>query len=254
MIIRQHCKVHLLEVNEPSANKNNSEKDVKEIATDLPPVHEVSPHSPPPAEVIVDLCPVVPRQTESSGHPGSRSQAARHRQSNQKKPSSIMYLIPVEAHRSRQHRTIVRKDEATSHADPDSNCKGRRTILRSQSTPALIDRSEKFGSGREASQPAAKVSFAADTKPVSQSIAKQSEGKVLLINDNGRTVAHDQIHASMQLLMKYTKELEGKRLRNERLRQKNSLHFGYQALRWMAISHSVVFICASVIILALLKG
>ncbi|KAJ9107454.1 hypothetical protein QFC21_000907 [Naganishia friedmannii] len=241
------CEVHLLEVNEPSSNSNDAEKD----RTKSPSPHAISPFSPADAEVTLDLCAVVPKQTETPEDPNVISHTSSHRHTNQKKHTSVMYLIPIEATK-RGYRTSGRRCNAVPQAV--SEVKSRKTILRTHSTPAPTDRVERIVNVKETSPSSAKVSFVPDVKASSQSLETQSEGKVLVINDKGRTIGQDQTHASMQLLMRYTKELEGKRLRNERLRQKNSLHFGYQAIQWMAISHSVMFVCASVVILVLVKG
>lgn len=251
------CEVRVLDATELlSINRPDSEKEATDLVVNPPPIEEVSSlTSPADVEVTVDLCPVVPKQTETMGNPSLVSQTPRHRHTSSKKPTSVMYLIPIDAHHrgARGHRTPGHASEASPQNGSDST--NRRTILKSQ-TPAPADRSERMV--KDTAPSSTQVRFATDAKAaVSQRVGKQSEGKVLpaTINDKGRTAAtQDQTHASMQLLMRYTKEMEGKRLRNERLRQKNSLHFGYQALRWMAISHSVTFICATVIVLALVKG
>ncbi|KAJ9123283.1 hypothetical protein QFC22_001481 [Naganishia vaughanmartiniae] len=248
------CEVHQLEVrDDPSMVRNDSQKDAKGLVTIPPPAENVSSSSPTDVEVTtVDFCPVVPKQTEtSSGDMGARLQPSKDRHAGQKKPTSVMYIIPIQAHH-KAHRTAEHSCEAAGQSGQDM--RSRNPILRSHSTPAA-DRPERNVNVKGSRPTSAKVSFAR-TKDSSQSAEMLSEGKapIATIKDKVRTVAQDRTHASMQLLMRYAKELEGKRLRNERLRQKNSLHFGYQALRWMAISHSVIFVCASVIVLALVKG
>ncbi|KAJ9110450.1 hypothetical protein QFC19_001576 [Naganishia cerealis] len=228
---------------------NNTEGETKELGDDSP-VLKLSTPSPTDLEVTVQLCPSVPKQKRTPENVDASTQGVR-RHSSQKRLATLMYLVPIEAHN--RHLRIASpsgNSEATSHSD--LSARSRKPILRSQSMTAPPSKVEKI---RNNDPSKAKVSFSPNVKFDGQSSGKQADGKIHVAKQgSSRVSGSGQLDASMQLLMRYNKELEGKRLRNERLRQKNSLHFAHQTIRWIAISHSVIFVCASIVVLALVMS
>ena len=59
---------------------------------------------------------------------------------------------------------------------------------------------------------------------------------------------------TIQLQLRHAKETEGRRMKSERLRQKNVLRFAEKSIRCMAIAHVVSLGCVAIAVIAVLKA
>jgi hypothetical protein len=139
-------------------------------------------------------------------------------------------------------RTTGRERSASSttgirHAEPCSHRPSLATQPRSSSTSSR------------------KVAFAPDdAKPSSLSAAHANQSKLVPSSRSHSTHPAAAVFGAMQLQMRYVKETEGRRMKSERLRQKNALLFAERSMRWMAISQAVTLAFVAVVAIAVLKG
>lgn len=57
---------------------------------------------------------------------------------------------------------------------------------------------------------------------------------------------------TIQLQLRHAKETEGRRMKSERLRQKNALRFAEKSIRCMAITHAVTLGFVAIVVIAVL--
>lgn len=99
------------------------------------------------------------------------------------------------------------------------------------------------------------VSFAPDiAKTASSPSSHANQSKSVPSSRSHPLQSAGAVFGAMQLQMRYVKETEGRRMKSERLRQKNALHFAERSMRWMAISQAVTLAFVAVVAIIVLKG
>jgi hypothetical protein len=145
------------------------------------------------------------------------------------------------------------------HENAPSRTTGRERSASSTSASRPAEpcshRSSSTTQPRSSSTSARKVSFAPDdAKSSSLSSAHANPNKLVPSSRSHSTHPAGAVFGAMQLQMRYVKETEGRRMKSERLRQKNALLFAERSMRWMAISQVVTLAFVAVVAIAVLKG